>query len=57
MFIARPSEPKIFPDFNVFSRFFCQDFHPGESRSNEKTPILICGAKANFLALSKSILE
>ena len=48
MFIARPSDPKIFPDFNVCSKFFCHELHPEEFFSNEKTPIFICGAKANF---------
>ena len=50
MFIAKPSDPKILPAFKVFDKLFCQILHALESFSNEKTPILICGAKANFLA-------
>ena len=38
-------------------RFFCHELHPGEFFSNEKTPIFICGAKANFLALAIPILD
>ena len=50
--IANPSEPKIFPAFKVFDKLFCHELQPLEFFSNEKTPIFICGAKANFLALS-----
>ena len=57
IFIARPSDPKIFPDLSVCSRFFCQELHPGEFFSSENTPIFICGAKASFLALSNQILD
>ena len=54
---AKPSEPKIFPAFKVCLRLFCQVSQPGEFFSKEKTPILIWGAKANFLAFSKLILD
>ena len=55
--IANPSEPKIFPAFKVCLRLFCQLSQPGEFFSKEKTPMFICGAKANFLALSYGILD
>jgi hypothetical protein len=57
MLMARPSEPKIFPLFKVCSRFFCQEIQPEEFFSNEKTPIFMCGAKANFLALFIPIFD
>ena len=37
-----------------FDNKLCQQ---GESFSKEKTPILMCGAKASFLALSIPIFE
>ena len=52
-----PPEPKIFPLFKVCSRFFCQENQPGEFFSKEKTPMFICGAKANFLALLIPIFD
>ena len=55
--IANPSDPKIFPAFKVFDKLFCQELHPLEFFSSEKTPIFICGAKANFLALSYPIFD
>ena len=57
MLIAKPSEPKIFPFERVFFRFFCHTSQHFEFFSNEKTPIFICGAKANFLAISSLIPE
>ena len=57
MFIASCSEPKISPPFKVSLRLFCQISQDLEFFSKEKTPIFIWGAKANFLALSKLILE
>ena len=57
MLIANPSEPKIFPAFKVFDKLFCQTLHPLELFSNEKTPILMCGANANFLALAYPIFD
>ena len=57
IFIANCSEPNIWPWLRVVFKFFCQTFQQLESFSNEKTPILICGANANFLALLISILD
>ena len=48
--MANPSDPKIFPDFNVCNKFFCQEGHPGELASKEKTPMFMCGAKASLRA-------
>ena len=55
--MANPSEPKILPAFNVWNKFFCQEDHPGESASNEKTPILMWGAKASLRAFEYPILD
>ena len=55
--MAKPSDPKILPAFKVFSKLFCQVLHPLESFSKEKTPMLICGAKASFLASAYQMLD
>ena len=55
--IASPSDPNIWPALSVFLRLFCQTFQQGEFFSKEKVPMLICGAKASFLASLIFILE
>ena len=41
MLIAKPSDPKTFPDFKVIFKFFCHKFQQVEFFSREKTPTLI----------------
>ena len=48
MFIANPSDPKIFPLARVLLKLFCQISQHFDSFSSEKTPIFICGANASF---------
>ena len=51
MFIAKPSDPKICPLDRAFFKISCQVFQQLEFFSKEKTPMLMCGAKAIFLAI------
>ena len=55
--LSKPSETIIFTALYVSDKFFCHKLHPFEFFSKENTPILICGAKASFLALSAPIFD